>query len=572
MSQEMAEVSGAETLLLEILGLRFLAYVLNVDEATLNARLQGGQQLAPMQEAALRELISFLGTISQDPVNAEHPALRSISLSVLGEFRPELGRSWVSATRIATGARDDVPTGRGDLNTSLIAIATDVYPLCLLPQADDDHFGFRFGPSLTTPVFRHPQTEVFQAAVMQDATLKRLFPEENEQSGRYGTVHRSTGMGGGIQLSMLAPGLLENAWQAATQIDSDVSLAVYVRAALQQLDAIQRAVQGKRMTVKALVGVTGLRLPENVSVDLPWGRLRGVTESDRRLVPPGLGGQLNATTEDGQQITIDYAGDVVMEMDVPYKIKFGDVQSVEGWPTDLVSQEMTEQRLETLRLALLLSTRRSAQPIALGTWSVYLDPLAIGGHGSSWRDPRKARPLMPIALSKAEANKWGEWIRLIDERRVKNIDVAIRRTLFATADRLDPNDGLVDAVIALENLVGSRQGEPTLRIATALAWLLGRNATERQEIRSQVNALYKTRSDIVHGGPPLNPQEIHEKYQEALDIAIRALRAIFRNRAELLSECKDSTERSLRLILHDRAVRSSEGTISHGKRRKHDRS
>jgi hypothetical protein len=290
------------------------------------------------------------------------------------------------------------------------------------------------------------------------------------------------------------------------------------------------------------------------------------------MVPPGLGGQLNTTTEDGKQITIDYAGDLVMEMDVPYKIKLGELQSGEGWPTDLTSQEVTEQRLETLRLALLLSTKRSAQPIALGTWSIYLDPLAIGGRGSSWRDPRKARPLMPIVLSKAEANKWGEWIRLIDDRRVKNIDVAIRRTLFATADRLDPNDGLVDAVIALENLVGSRQGEPTLRIATALAWLLGRNATERQEIRSQVNTLYKTRSDIVHGGPPLNPQEIHEKYQEALDIAIGALRAIFRNRPELLSECKDSTERSLRLILHDRAVRNPEGTVSHGKRRKHDRS
>src|SRR5437870_11641195 len=121
---------------------------------------------------------------------------------------------------------------------------------------------------------------------------------------------------------------------------------------------------------------------------------------------------------------------------------------------------MTEQRVGTLRLALRWASARSAQPIALGTWGVYIDPLAIGGRGSSWRDPRKARPLMPIVLSRAEATKWGEWIRLIDDRRVKNIDVAIRRTLFATADRLDPNDGLVDAVIALENLVGSRQGEP----------------------------------------------------------------------------------------------------------------
>ena len=547
----MAEVSGAEALLLEILGLTFLAYVLNADEARLRDRLQSGEPLEPQQEAALGELVAFLGAIAQDP-DSQHAAVRSLSLGALGEYQPALGQSWTRATRSVAGGVDKTPVPKGPIESSLIAIAGDVYPLCLLPHPDDTHFKVFTGPPISTAVFRHPQTKVFESAVMNDKTLKQLFPEENEHSGRHGTIYRSTGSGGGIQLSMLASGLLENAWQAAIQTNANPDLAVYTQCALDQLSAIRKAILNKPLTVKALVGVTGLRLPDGVTVPLPSGRLRSATEHDRQMAPPGLSGKLTTTTEDGKQIVIDYAGDLVMEMDVPYKVKLGPADGTEGWPTELISQETVEERLETLRLALLLSTARPALPTALGTWTVYLDPLAIGGRGSSWRDPRKSRSIMPVLLTKAEAKKWGEWIQLVDDRRVKNINVAIRRTLFAAADRVDPTDALVDAVIAWENLVGSSQGEPTLRIAAALAWLLGKTASERQDIRSQVAALYKIRSHVVHGNRFLKPKESDEKHREALDLAVRSMRVMFRDRPELLTECKDSTERSLRLILNER--------------------
>jgi hypothetical protein len=547
----MADVSHAEALLLEILGLKFLAYILNTDEAAISARLQAGQQLAPPQEAALGELVAFLGTLSSS-TDAQPSALRSLALGVLGEFREELGYSWARAARVSLGGRDDLPKAEGALQSPLTAIAADVFPLCLLPRVDDQHFGFLSGPPLSTAVFGHPQSKVFEDAVMKDETLKLLFPEENEQSGRYGTVHRSTGSGGGIQLSMLASGLLESAWQALDQGDASPDAGPYARCALDQLDAIRRAIQGKRLTVRARVGITGLRLPKGDTLTLPWGLLREVNERDRYMVPPGLSGQLSHTTEDGKHVVIDYAGDLVVEMDVPYKIKLGPADALSHWPTELVSQEAVEERLETLRLALILCTTRRTPPIALGTWSVFVDPLAIGGRSSAWRDPRKGRSFAPVLLSSAEARRWGEWIQLVDERRTKNINVAIRRTLFAAADRVDPTDALVDAVIAWENLVGSSQGEPTLRIAAALAWLLGKNGRERQEIRRTIAALYKIRSDVVHGNRFLNPQEANDKHQEALDIAVRSLRVVIRNRPELLSDCKDSTERSLRLILNER--------------------
>lgn len=548
----MAVVSGAEALLLEILGLRFLAYVLNADEETIGTRLQGGSQLAPNQEAALGELVAFLGTLSSG-TNAQPPALRALALGALGEFREDVGVSWARAARLSLGGDDDLPRTKDAIAASLIAIAADVYPLCLLPRVDEHHFGFLMGPPLASVVYRHPQTKTFEDAVMNDETLKRLFPEANEQSGRFGAVYRSTGSAGGIQLSMLASGLLENAWEAIGHLDPDAS--TYARSALQQLDAIRTAIRGKPMTVKARVGITGLRLREGITVPLPWGVLREARESDRYMVPPGLSGQLSHTTEDGKQLIINYAGDLVVEMDVPYRIRLGAVDVEAGWP-DLISQEALDERLETLRIALILATTRKTPPLAFGTWSVFVDPLAIGGRSSGWRDPRKGRSFTPIVLSKAEAKRWGEWIHLVDERRVKNINVAVRRTLFSAADRVDPTDALVDAVIAWENLVGSRQGEPTLRVSTALAWLLAKSAEERQELRRTIVGLYNVRSDVVHGNRFLTPQEANEKHQEALDIAVRALRAVFRSRPELLADCKDSNERSHRLILNERRRKS----------------
>jgi hypothetical protein len=165
---------------------------------------------------------------------------------------------------------------------------------------------------------------------------------------------------------------------------------------------------------------------------------------------------------------------------------------------------------------------------------------------------------MPTALTTAEANAWRDWTLLVDTKRQKNINVSIRRTLLAAAERPDPTDALVDAVIAWENLVGSREGEPTLRVAAAMAWLLGKDGDDRQKIRRQVAKVYGLRSEIVHGNRFLTPQEAATRREEALTITLQALRVLFKDRPELLVECKDSNERSLRLILDEHEPQPSD--------------
>lgn len=64
-------------------------------------------------------------------------------------------------------------------------------------------------------------------------------------------------------------------------------------------------------------------------------------------------------------------------------------------------------------------------------------------------------------------------------------------------ERRNPDDALLDAVIAWENLVGADEGETTLRITTALAWLLNRSPSERAATEERLRVLYRLRSPGV---------------------------------------------------------------------------
>jgi len=133
---------------------------------------------------------------------------------------------------------------------------------------------------------------------------------------------------------------------------------------------------------------------------------------------------------------------------VPYKVAIG--KAVEGgdWPVPLTSSELVEPHLETLRLSLLLAWEDGdPRPVIVGTWRSFLDPLQNGG-GMSWSDPRRLPSFVPTELSESQADGWQEWIQRVDSGRIPGVDIAIRRTLLAAAERADPTDAFVDAVIA----------------------------------------------------------------------------------------------------------------------------
>jgi hypothetical protein len=387
---------------------------------------------------------------------------------------------------------------------------------------------------------------------LADEDLSRLFVEESEGGGWTSMVYRSTGSGGGLQLWTLPDMLLTNAWWHG-QLSADPGRDALVATLVSLLDLLRRATRGEPCQVKALWAFTGIVFDGVDEIELPFGVLRSVRDHERDLAPPSLEGRVSHTAADGGSVTASYAGDVVLETTVEYRlvIKPPNFDSLSSWPTDWPSDlrryEQLTANLDSLRLASLLAGDAEAMLTLAPTWRMVFDPLSWGPL-QSWSDPRSGPAIAPRRMTATAADELASWTKAVHTHRRSSFDVAIRRVISASASRVDQVDALVDLVIAWENLFGSRQGEPTLRISAALGWLLGGTPEEREEIRAQATKVYALRSDVVHGNRAVPPHEAVQGLLVARRLTLLGLRVLFGERTDVLT-LRTGDERSRLLLM-----------------------
>lgn len=552
----MNEAKGIESLLLEVLGTSFLAYVLNASEQEVIDRFSTAKKLNDQQEEALAQLLQFIQTTGLQLDNSS--PLWHLNLDVFASQANGTTMSCANVLRTIAGGSIAAPTSKDKILEILYIFAADFYSLFLIPK--DRKTPDPFQPTLSAVAFRHHRQDELQKAMLADKALVKLFGTADlaqDAINIQGFVARSNGTASGVQLVMLPETLLRNAWHLALLESKQPTIDELCQAIKKVLGTLRAAANNQDATIPVRVGFTGVVLPKGKSeLILPWGKLRATSPLDDSLIPAAFDDNGTSTsTPDGQVVIIKYSGDVVLETEIPYKVFVTDWSKVAGsttgvkLPQDLHTFEQIQKRIEAVEIGLLFATKREKdRPRTVFSWRAEIDPLGFG-HSASWRNPQTLPMLIPAQLSENEAMEWGKWIKLVDEKRVPSIEVAIHRVLIAETERKDPGDVVIDAVIAWENLVGSSNGEPTLRVSAALAWLLGEDAVERKTLQDKFSKMYALRSRLVHGSGVLTPKEAAEKPQEAIGIALDALRKIFDERPELLSECKDSTERSKRLIL-----------------------
>jgi hypothetical protein len=205
---------------------------------------------------------------------------------------------------------------------------------------------------------------------------------------------------------------------------------------------------------------------------------------------------------------------------------------------------------------MLLLGLEQHQPLALmATWRLVADPTTITGF--SW-GPASPVPT-PAQLASADAPCLSEWAERIDRHFHSSLALAVRRTLASIAARHDPADGLVDAVIALENLFGTGQSEVGFRLSAALAWLLEDDPERRLERQRDVTKLYNLRSKIVHGSE-VDATELYPERVAASELAVNALRKLFRERPELIGA---GDQRGKLVILRGTEPEVSAGRSAH---------
>jgi hypothetical protein len=168
------------------------------------------------------------------------------------------------------------------------------------------------------------------------------------------------------------------------------------------------------------------------------------------------------------------------------------------------------------------------------------------GHGSDSyrplhpeRAPGRAEP-----MTEDELEALARWARHVTEADLRHIEIAIDRTLRAIWEA-EWTDSLIDAVIAWENLVGTRS-ETAYRVTAALAVLCQDDPEKRLATRKNLGAVYDARSRVVHGDPA--PADLHKHRALAIQTALEALRRLMTERKDLLV-LSSSSKRADRLLL-----------------------
>jgi hypothetical protein len=416
--------------------------------------------------------------------------------------------------------------------------------MLLLPQEP-----FGVGPEISRTIFSHPAQADLQATVLADPTLANLYSAGTTGSDRSGFVYRNTGQGGGVYLLTFGSQQISLAYAWASLESSQPTIEEVADKLKLSVGIIRRAIRGEAASVPMRVGLAGVLLPDGLDqVDLGWATLRRAAETDRTIAErTGIAGKLQAAGPDGAVVTIDFAGDVVLALEVPYKIILGEIKPSGTWPPELTAMQVTvAQDTESLRLALALALKRDQPALIVLSWQLTIDPFAIAAF-PGWNDTRRTPNLVPRQLTADQVDAWAMWTQRVKTRRTPSNAVAVRRMLQALGERHNHEDVLVDAVVVWENLFGA-SSETTMRICTALAWLLGSNSADRAKRQSQYKKLYALRSNIVHGSSRVASDKVNKAAHETVQISLSALRELFEHRPELLAE-KTSEDRGNKLLL-----------------------
>ena len=369
-------------------------------------------------------------------------------------------------------------------------------------------------------------------ALRDDPQLK-IFAPPNEPF-----ITSSSGHGSLFQTGQL-PGLLIASASLAHDAKgtSTEDLEGFLDEVEETLQAFRRLIAGEEVTAITLVTFDGLTLRSGSRVETPWGWLRAATEMEAAQTP------------------MNVVPTVALVIERPTRFVIG-----EEFDHDAFKEVARRARapIELLPLAALLGIERDDRIILGEVWSTQIEPALLSGYGvASPRGPRARHAMFfrhgaPArtggeALAEEEERELQEWATLVERHYDPAIEVATTRTISALLERDAPQDALIDAVIALENLFGSADatGEVVFRVTTAAAHLLEPDPAKRTEQRRKLSKIYNARSKVLHGVVLTEKLKLSERKEEAIEAAVGSLRALFAERPHLIAD----RDRGLRLIL-----------------------
>lgn len=375
-----------------------------------------------------------------------------------------------------------------EFDAAIDALAKGVCPVIVAIRAQphlvppDPVGGSGLWMAIMQVVLQSPALRPAVQALREDAVIGPLVVAGS------GYADTMFGSGSALGAEVLPLELVQAACIELLVRGGEVTPDALARVAVYNVGKLRRGLEGDEIEGWCLIAFGALSMQPDVPVRTPWGEL---LHADR------------LTAEIWQHSPGSCTA--VLAVPVPMKLE----------PFTQDRAPVGTFHAEAYRIAQLVSygialgSDREDPTTAVPLMTGGLLPWGMPGWGGEVRTVGSRSRSTP--LTAIEASESAQWMTSLDEVPADRIEVALRRLVRGLAERMDAADQLIDAVIAWENLVEHRD-QPTGSVIWGIRELAGHCGWSK----NQIQKVYDTRSDVVHGEQP--------DYARILDYAPKALR------------------------------------------------
>jgi hypothetical protein len=469
---------------------------------------------------------------------------RRVLTDVLGLFEGPRGPQILTWHVHSGGQLPQIPID-DRLTATLMDLTVTAFPLQLMPEEPGDQWPWSIG-DLLAAIRTVPSYAAFTEAARTDPDLLRLFPGGSTEGSTGPDADASSAVIWSVGRGDVTAASLAGAAVAYTlariQVEGAMDLQQAEKYSRETVQAMRQLAQGRTVLAPHIVALS------NLSVSCPVALHSGML-IDAGGIMRGYGVRrvdvsaiASLTTELRLLDVIGPASGDGQWEELERRLKH------RGTALNSASRSH-EREIDRMRLAVTLASPsdRLFAPVVRG--HVVLNPLEGPQYAieETFEVHRYSPPASPPAIvSEAEAQSVETWSQRT-ANHPQSLWLGARRLVSAIADRQDPLDGFIDAVVCWENLLGS-EAEVTFRLCAGLALLVEPlDPSARGAVFSELQRLYTTRSKLVHGSGEPAPSEAQRHRDRAIEIALIATRAIY-DQPHLL-EANSSGERNKRLLL-----------------------
>lgn len=537
---------------MQIYGVEFLRYVLFLDD--LDASLDS---LSTGQQATL-ESLRLIAQPGVEPPGGYAPIQIDVAYR-LGTYLQDRQMTVCSALRMQSGGVLTEFDEIDELLRSLLVIAQDSWPILLLPRPDDLPLHFANGISHVT--HNHPAAARVAELMLADQQLKLLFPQDTsvidvadfgQRASVASHIIYSSGRGSGLQLILLPEFILMNARYREILTSGSDAISFYFDCVKKVLTEVRQLARGKEVNVPLVIGLSGMDVADDIRLETSFGSIRKFRERDTVVLKQWR----------------DWLAKPTAVIETTYALKLLSIRGAKDvsdnpieeshWKAAMPKFEeyrrRSEERVDLLRYSLLLASDEGVMLTPSIVSRAVLDPMQSG--------PSLEYPLQTLSraslgkLDSEVATHIVQWVERVRQYHPSDLNLGVRRLLSAMVSRLDPVDGLIDAVVCWENAFGTDQ-ETMFRVCAAMARLLQpEDVGARDQLFRELKNLYGIRSKVVHGSKELSFSEAEEYRVKAVQYALDAMRKLYDY--PTLMKIKESAVRGSNLILEVGLVEAEE--------------